>query len=135
MAFNKQQINPLDLKPRVAIGVSIPFSSPSVFTSTYINRDAIKTNLINFFLTNKGERYLNYDFGGSLREFIFEQITNENLDFIKEDIQNKVNTYFPSIIINDLKILSQADNNAIFISITYSISNTNITDNIEITFE
>ena len=135
MAFNKQQINPLDFKPRVAIGVSLPFSSPSVFTSTYVNKDVIKTNLINFFLTNKGERYLNYNFGGGLREFIFEQISDANIDFLKEDIQFKINTYFPSVNIDNLKILSNPDNNSIFISITYSISNTNIIDNIEITFE
>ena len=80
MAFGAKKIFPLDTKPSVAVGVSLPFNAPNVFRSTYLTKDAIKTNLINFFLTNQGERYLNPLFGGDLRAFIFEQITNDNLD-------------------------------------------------------
>ena len=47
MAFNVKRIDPLDLQPRKAIGVSLPFSAPAVFKSTYQSKDAIKTNLIN----------------------------------------------------------------------------------------
>ena len=31
MAFNRRKINPLDLQPRKAIGVSLPLSGKSVF--------------------------------------------------------------------------------------------------------
>ena len=52
------------------------------------------TNLINYFLTDKYERYLNNSFGANLQTFIFEQINNDNLSFLKEDIQSKINQYF-----------------------------------------
>ena len=64
MAYGAKKIFPIDKKPRVAIGVGIPFNQPGVFSSTYLTQDAIKTNLINYFLTNAGERYMNPSFGG-----------------------------------------------------------------------
>ena len=134
MAFNPQQIYPIDLNPSTAGGVDIPFNSPSVFKSNYLTKDAIKNNLINFFLTNPGERYLNPNFGGGLRAFIFEQITLNQLDFLREDINDKLSLYFPNLKINDLTVTGNPDTNTISISLSYSIPNTNISDNLEIQF-
>ena len=72
MAFNPQLINPIDLNPNLAVGVNLPFSGPSVFTPNYLTSDAIKNNLINYFLTNPGERPLNPTFGGGLRSFLLQ---------------------------------------------------------------
>ena len=132
MAFNPQQIYPIDLNASKAVGVDIPFNGPAVFKSNYLTKDAIKNNLINFFLTNPGERYLNPLFGAGLRAFIFEQITNDNLDFLREDINSKLNTYFPNMIINDLIVSGQVATNQVTVTLNYSIVNTNITDNLEI---
>ena len=89
MAFGAKQIFPVDLNPRRAVGVNIPFSGEVAFIPNYLTKDAIKNNLINFFLTNPGERPANPSFGGGLRQYIFTQIEQNNLDFIKEDIQDK----------------------------------------------
>jgi phage baseplate assembly protein W len=132
MAFNPQQIYPIDLNASKAVGVDIPFNGPAVFKSNYLTKDAIKNNLINFFLTNPGERYLNPLFGAGLRAFIFEQITNDNLNFLREDINSKLNTYFPNITINDLIVTGQVDTNQVTVTLNYSVINTNITDNLEI---
>lgn len=132
MAFNPQQIYPIDLNASKAVGVNIPFNAPAVFQSNYLTKDAIKNNLINFFLTNPGERYLNPTFGGGLRDFIFEQITKQETDFLLQDVSNKINLYFPSIDVKSLEIFSMDDENTIKIELTYAVKNTNITDNIEI---
>jgi phage baseplate assembly protein W len=134
MAFNPQQIYPIDLNASKAVGVNIPFTGPAVFISNYQTKDAIKNNLINFFLTNPGERPLNPLFGGGLREFIFEQITNENLNFLREDINIKLENYFPNIQVEDLIITGQNDLNQITVTLKYSVINTNITDTLEIEF-
>jgi phage baseplate assembly protein W len=135
MAYGAKKIFPIDKKPRVAIGVSIPFNQPGVFGSTYLTQDAIKTNLINYFLTNTGERYMNPLFGGNLRAFIFQQITSGNIDFLKEDIQSKINLYFPSVIVDNLSILQDNDNNAITVQLNYSIVDTGINDNLQLEFQ
>jgi phage baseplate assembly protein W len=134
MAFGAKKIFPLDTKLGTAVGIGLPFNAPGVFKSTYLTKDAIKNNLINFFLTNQSERYLNPNFGGNLRAFLFEQISNNNLDNLKEDIQTQLGLYFPNIIISSLDVLSSPDDNEITVDFKYSITNTGITDELSISF-
>ena len=134
MAFNAQQIFPIDFNKSAAVGVDIPFSVPGVFKSNYTTKEAIKSNLINYFLTNPGERPLNPTFGGELRAFIFEQITTDNLDFLEEQISSDLKTFFPNINIINLEILRQENNNIITVQLSYNVINTNISDTLEIDF-
>ena len=134
MAFNPQIINPLDFDESVAIGVDIPFNGNAVFKSNFQTKDAIKNNLINFFLTNPGDRYLNTTFGGGLREFVFEQLSSDNVAFLQQDIEQKIQQFFPNIIITSLNILENPDFNSISIELKYEVTNTNITDIINIEF-
>ena len=130
MAFNPQQIAPIDLNPNLAVGVNLPFSGPSVFTSNYLTSQAIKNNLINYFLTNPGEIPLNPTFGGGLRSFIFQQISENSLDGLKENVSLKLETYFPNVIINSLDVLKRDDENSVVVQLKYSIANSNINDNL-----
>lgn len=132
MAFNPIQIYPIDLNASKAVGVDIPFNGSSVFKSNYLTKDAIKNNLINFFLTNPGERYMSPSFGGGLREFIFTQINNNNFDFLLEDIRQKILNYFPNVNIKNLQIFQINNSNGVKIELDYNILNTNIEDNLEI---
>jgi phage baseplate assembly protein W len=91
--------------------------------------------LINYFLTNPGERFLNPTFGGGLREFIFEQISDNNIEFLEDRINSDLELFFPNIQIINLEILRNSDNNSITISLSYKVLNTNINDTIEIDFE
>lgn len=134
MPYNVQQISPIDFQPSVGVGVSLPFNGPACFNPTYTTQAAIRNNLINWFLTNRGERPLNPDFGGNLRQYIFEQIVEDNLDFLKEDIQSQLATYFPSVKISSLDVLAQEDYNTILVELKYTIQNTNINDEINLTF-
>ena len=134
MAFGAQKIFPIDTKPVTAVGTSLNFNDPGVFLSTYTTKDAIKNNLINFFLTNRTERYLNPNFGGDLRKYIFEQINSNNLDFLKQDIQNQIGLYFPNVIVASLDVMEYIDNNQIVITLKYTIADTNISDQLDIAF-
>ena len=134
MAFGAKQIFPNDTRARVAIGVNLPLNGNAVFDSNYQTKDSIKSNLINYFLTNPGERNGNPTFGAGLKNFLFEQITQGNLDFLKENIQEKLKNYFPNIDVEDVELTSNQDLNKITISISYSISNTGINDNLELSF-
>ena len=134
MAFEAQQIFPIDFNKSAAVGVDLPFNAPGVFRSNFTTKQAIKNNLINYFLTNPGERPLNPSFGGGVRSFIFEQIATNNLDFLKERISSNLTVFFTNILINNLEILKQDDLNIITVSLTYSVVNTNISDTLEIDF-
>jgi phage baseplate assembly protein W len=132
MAFNQQQISPLDFNPSTAVGVNIPFNGNAVFKSNFQTKDAVRNNLINFLLTNPGEQFLNPTFGGGIRNFIFSQINDNNLDFLKEDISEKIGIFFPDINIISLNVFGNPDSNSISININYTITNTNITDTINL---
>ena len=134
MAFGAKQIFPNDLRPRTAIGVDLPFNGPGVFILNYTTKDAIKANLINYFLTNPGERPANPTFGAGLRKYIFTQIDTGNLDFIQEDIQQKLGKNFPNITVDSVEVLAQEDYNIINVVIKYSIINTGINDELQINF-
>jgi hypothetical protein len=134
MAFGAKKIFPIDTKPGTGVGVSIPFNALGVFKTTYTTQEAIKVNLINFFLTNKNEIYLNPTFGGDLRAFIFQQITEGNTDYLKQDIQQQLGINFPNVIVDSLNIDSLPDINQINIVLKYNIADTGLTDILEIAF-
>jgi phage baseplate assembly protein W len=134
MPFNPQIINPVDLNPNVAVGVNLPFSGPAVFTSNYTTAQAIKNNLINYFLTNPGELPLNPTFGGGLRAFIFEQIAEGTLIGLEQNISSNIENVFPMIIIDSLEILRNDDYNTLTVMLKYSIANSNVNETLNFEF-
>jgi phage baseplate assembly protein W len=134
MAFGATRIYPNDLRPRVAIGVDLPLSGPIAFIPNYQTKDAIKNNLINYLLTNPGERIENPSFGAGLRRFIFEQISTNNLEYIKEDLQDKISTNFPTVRLQEVDVLQTYNTNTIQVILKYSVPNTNINDTVELNF-
>jgi phage baseplate assembly protein W len=134
MAFGAKKIFPIDTQPGTAVGVDIPFNAPAVFKPNYTTQASIKNNLINFFLTNKNERYLNPIFGGNLRAFVFQQIAEGSIEYLKQDIQSQLGIYFSNVIIESLEVLSNTDNNQIDIILKYSIKDTGLTDTVQLAF-
>ena len=132
MAFRIQNKYPIDTKARVAVGVSIPFNAPGVFNLTYQTQDQIKSNLINYFMTNRGERYMNPTFGGNLRATIFEQISQNNIENLKQILSADLKKYFPNITINSLDVYGTGDLNQLQVMLNYSVINFGITETLQI---
>lgn len=135
MAFEVRKIDPLDLQPRKAVGVKLPFSGRAVFNSTYQTKDAIKTNLINYFLTGKGERFLNPTFGNSLRSQLFENITEDKTKIIDRLVRADLELYFPRVKPSTINTVGIPDSNTIQFSMSYQVTDTNIEDEVVINFE
>jgi phage baseplate assembly protein W len=131
MAIRIPNKNPLDLTMRKAIGVSIPFNAPAVFNSTFSTTDQIKSNIINYILTNKGERVLNPNFGSNIRNLLFENITDNNLLELTQLISAEIASFFPMVNIQQFNITPNYDNNEVSVDIVYSIYN-NPSDTISI---
>jgi phage baseplate assembly protein W len=135
MAYQIKNINPLDLQPSTGIGVSIPFSSKSVFNTVYTTQDQLKYNIINYLLTDRRERVFNSNFGAGLRSLLFENITKDSIANIEASVRSGLEINFPNININQLYITSQPDDNLINIYFTYSIINTGIVDEVNINLQ
>ena len=134
MAYNIININPLDLQPSKGIGIQIPFDGTTGLNITYTTKDAIKSNILNFFLTGKKERVMNPIFGAGIREQLFEQITQGTAQNIEDIIKFGLSDYFPQIRLNKLTVNASPDQNIIQVYFSYSIINTNIQDEILINF-
>jgi phage baseplate assembly protein W len=132
MAQIIQNKYPIDLNARKAVGFGFPLDGDAVFIPTYQTRDQIKANLVNYILTNRGERVFNPNFGANLRALLFEGIDDSTLDEIQNRIQNSISIYFPQIIINQIKFNTQPDQNTINFTLTYQIINFEITDSVNI---
>jgi len=134
MAFNPRIIPATDFQPNVGVGVNLPFSQPKVFTSNFTSTASLKNNIINYFLTEPGERLDNPLFGGGLRKFLFEQIVNNTLEGVEDHISSKLESQFPSVRLDRIDVLRLEDSNTVRVIIKYSIPQQGVSDDLEINF-
>ena len=132
MARIIQSKNPIDLTPSVAVGYGFPLNGDAVFVPTFTTREQTKANIINYLLTNKGERVFRPMFGGDLRNLLFENILESTQNDLLTMIQNDLTRYFPTVVIKELKFENQEDRNTINFILTYQIENFGIEDLINI---
>ena len=128
------RVNPLDLQKNIAIGVSLPFNGPGVFKSTYTTKDQIKSNLINLLLTDTGERVMNPNFGTNLKRFLFEGITDNNLETLKDNILNSILSYISEITVTNITLVPNTDNNLVDLTIEYYLNISQTPDQITVQF-
>jgi phage baseplate assembly protein W len=128
------RVNPLDLQKNIAIGVSLPFNAPGVFNSTFTTKDQIKSNLVNLLLTSTGERIMNPNFGTLLKRFLFEGITDSNLESLKDNLLNSISIYIPDITVTNIIITPNTDYNSIDLNIDYVVNISNTPDQVTVQF-
>lgn len=116
------RLNPTDIGQKRGIGISILFNNDtSVFNQTFTTKEQVKSNLVNYILTNKGERFFDPMFGGDLRASLFEPDTS--FDSIATRLENEIYAYVPNIIIRNISVKKFSDQNLVNIVLDYSINN------------
>ena len=128
---------PADLNKNQALGVSLPFNGggDAIFSSNYTTKDQTKSNLINFFLTNKGERPFRPNFGANLRSYLFENITRITAASMATSINTALKNYEPRIEVLNTNIQARPDSNEVFITVTGRVKSTNEIIDIATTIE
>ncbi len=127
------RIDPLDLNTRKALGVRIPFNKKNIFDFNYTTKDQIKSNLINLLLTSPGERFHEPTYGVGMRDYLFEQNSEEmssKIGSLKKIISKKLSTHIPQIRLNTLKV--SPNNNNLIVNINYTILLDNDTNQISL---
>jgi phage baseplate assembly protein W len=113
-------IVPQDVGQPRGIGISALYNNgTNVFNTTTTTKEQVKSNLINFILTNKGERFFDPTFGGDLRASLFQP--DSDLDSLSAKLEDEIYAYVPNIFISSIDIKKQSDNNTVNIAINYSI--------------
>jgi phage baseplate assembly protein W len=148
MAIKQTNIFPIDQQPRNAVGLAYPFSSFAIsgsatdvvrgggktpFKLNYTTKDQIKSNLTIFFTTNRGERPLNPNYGGGLKDIVFEQLTGNTFEIVEKRIKDNLTSYFPEVKLKNLEVLEDIDNNTLKIVMSYTVFN-NSEDTLELNF-
>lgn len=152
MAIKQTNIFPIDQQPRNAVGIAYPFSSgidqqklqtlgfnsSSIagkvpFKLNYTTSDQLKANLVTYFSTRKGERFLNPGYGSNIPNYLFEQLTEDNTSNIEQLIKDELSLNFPQIDLKSIEVLQSTDEHQIVISLSYTVFN-NEEDTLEINF-
>ena len=135
MAQIVDNVFPTQESGSAALGFSFPLSGNAVFNPTYTAKEVIRTNLLNWLLTNKGERVMRPTFGANLRDFIGEGINDGTNSAITTRIKDNVTLQFPEITIQNINFDNQPDRNTINLFINYIISNIGVEDEINIAIQ
>jgi|TARA_B110000305_G_scaffold143311_1_gene159474 hypothetical protein len=132
MARLIQSKNPIDLQPSRAVGFGFPLDGDAVFIPTFTTREQTKANLLNYLLTNKGERVFRPNFGANLRNLLFENIQDSTMDDLEASIQSDISFFFPNVVVKKLKFNNDPDRNEINFTLTYQIVNMGVEDDLQI---
>jgi len=132
MARLIQSRNPIDLQPSRAVGFGFPLDGDAVFIPTFTTREQTKANLLNYLLTNKGERVFRPNFGANLRNLLFENILDSTMEDLETKIQSDIATFFPNVVVQQLEFNNDPDRNEVNFTLTYEIVNLGVTDNLNI---
>jgi phage baseplate assembly protein W len=135
MPFNPYQIHPSDLQNDVGNGINLPFNGEAVFSSNYTYKQSVKYNLLNWLLTNPGERRYSPSFGFGFRSFIFEQINSNNLDLLKERLSDEIATMFPTVVVENITLTGNSDLSSVTLTLEFSIANTKDRETLNVTVE
>lgn len=124
------EIKPIDLQPKKALGVRLPFASVgSPFILNYTTKDQIKSNLINILLTNPGERFNEPLFGVGIYDQLFKQ--EVNAETLKERIKRQTELFAPEVEVENLEI--SQNEHTVDINIIYRLLANNAMDAVTIT--
>jgi len=126
---------PLPNSGSAALGFSFPMSGGAVFNPTYTTKEVIRANLLNWLLTNKGDRVMKPNFGANLIDFIGEGIVDGTTSALEARIRDNISIEFPSIVVKSVNFDNQPDNNIINLYVNYMIQNIGEEDQINIALQ
>ena len=105
-----------DNDENIFIGIDLPFrrsdGKEGYFASTITTIEAVKNNIRNLVRTNKGERLMQPNMGLNLRNYMFEQFTDETLLSVQNDIVDTFKVWLPFVEIRDIQV-SMDENDSI----------------------
>ena len=110
MAFRDIKKKPFieDRDDNVFIGIDLPFrksdGKEGYFASTTTTIEAVKNNIKNLVQTDKGERFMQPELGLNLRNYMFEQVTDEIVINIQNDIVDIFKVWLPFVEIQDIQV-------------------------------
>jgi phage baseplate assembly protein W len=89
------------------------------------DENAIKTSVKNLILTQNYERPFHSEIGSPIKALMFELDTPILIATLKRVIEDLINNFEPRVILLAVDVQSSPDNNSLYITIEFTILNTN----------
>ena len=119
-----------------SIGVALPLTKSETdgFTMLKHIRDAAKQNLKMLLLTIPGERVMDPDYGVGLKQYLFQNFTNETYTEIDTKIREQISIYMPAIQISEISFSeSEQDQNSLAVRVSYYLPGISVSDLLQFT--
>ncbi len=87
------------------------------------DEDAVKQSIKNLMLTDPGERLMQPNIGGGIRQLLFEQMTPGTLKLMEENIVDTIEIYEPRAELIDVRVIAGLDDTQVNISVLFSVRN------------
>lgn len=99
----------------------------------YKDDQAVKRSIRNILSTNATERFFNPKFGGGLRRFLFEDISDMTADLIKDSIKDSIDKYEPRARLIETVVIPNEFNNSYEVTVFFEVINSPNAQNIQLT--
>ena len=119
-----------------SIGVRLPLTLDGTNGFGMITRirNMVKQNLKMLILTNPGERVMEPEFGVGIKQFLFQNFSDNVYSQIDSKIREQVSIYMPSVTIQEVSFYSvEPDSNMVSFRLSYSIPSIAANDLLEFT--
>jgi phage baseplate assembly protein W len=123
-----------------AIGITLPIQlgNTGYFEQSFDTLTQVKSNFINLILTRRGERVHQPEFGCRIHEYLFEQLTAENIEGARLSVVDAVERWMPFLELIQFELNAgpdDIDRNRIQLYVGYRLRQSpNIRDSIILTF-
>ncbi len=88
-----------------------------------INEDAIKRSIKNLLQTNRGDRLFNNTLGSDIRSMLFEPLSPTTERVLEDYVRTTINNYEPRADVLDVTVLSDEDEQSVYITVQFSVIN------------
>jgi phage baseplate assembly protein W len=101
----------LDLSPSYSYNSQLNRNEVLKDVQAIFDVESVKNSVVNALLTSPGEKILNPTYGVDLRQYLFEPIDDFTTELIKDDIEIKLPTMEPRIVLKSVNVIADEDNN------------------------
>jgi len=86
-----------------------------------INIDAVWTSIDNILRTYPMERVMRPEFGSHLQRLVFNPISSDLADIIREECETKIIRYDDRVMVNSIDVVEHADKNQVDVQLSFTI--------------
>ena len=120
------------------LSVRVPFIYDKIDGPYGLTKDLSETAKQNFkhmVLTIPGEKIMDVNFGVGFQRMLFENVTSETLELLRERVFDQTSKYLPYINITNLRTDLAREKNMVVLQIEYIIPTLGVSDKLELNIE